>query len=148
MEKSTKSLLGVTGIVAAFALLTLALAGCGGAAPASSNDPSPQATCTYEFDLSPWTSCQPNGTQTRTIVNSTESTPNCAPTPALSQACTYVTGSCPAGNLFCSGANLPAAGICCPEADPLTYDGSKCYPIGTAPASNLNAVGGDFTQCQ
>jgi len=126
MEKSTKSLLSVTGIVAAFALLALALAGCGGAAQDGS-----EGTCTYQLDMAPWTICNANGMQTRTVVSLTESTPGCATIPSLEQACTYVVpAACPTGDLFCSGIGTPSAGTCCPSATPLYFEGS-CYAPGT-----------------
>jgi RHS repeat-associated protein len=42
-------------------------------------------TCTYAY--SGWSPCQPNGTQTRTVLSS--SPEKCQGTPALSQSCTY-----------------------------------------------------------
>ena len=43
----------------------------------------PPPTCTYTY--SPWSACQPNGTQTRTVISSTPE--NCQGIPILSQSC-------------------------------------------------------------
>jgi hypothetical protein len=48
-------------------------------------DPAPEA-CTYAY--SPWATCQPDGTQSRTVVSA--SPEGCTGTPELSQSCTYV----------------------------------------------------------
>jgi hypothetical protein len=48
-------------------------------------DPAPEA-CTYAY--SPWATCQPDGTQARTVVSA--SPEGCTGTPELSQSCTYV----------------------------------------------------------
>ncbi|MBK9516897.1 MAG: metallo-mystery pair system four-Cys motif protein [Anaeromyxobacter sp.] len=53
-------------------------AACGG----SSEDP-PPAACTYAYTA--WGTCQPTGTQTRTVTSATPD--GCTGTPALSQAC-------------------------------------------------------------
>jgi len=42
-------------------------------------------TCTYTY--SDWSACQPDNTQTRTVISS--SPPGCVGTPVLSQSCTY-----------------------------------------------------------
>jgi len=53
--------------------------------PCDVSAPEPQP-CTYTY--SSWSACQPNGTQTRTLISQT---PNgCTGTPVLSQSCTYV----------------------------------------------------------
>jgi hypothetical protein len=55
-------------------------------APTSmTTNPSPASTCTYTY--SAWSACQPNGTQTRTVVSSSPA--GCTGTPVLSQSCTY-----------------------------------------------------------
>lgn len=52
--------------------------------------PPPPAPCVYTYSV--WEACQPNGTQTRTVVSSTPSP--CTATPqVLTQACTYVDNS-------------------------------------------------------
>jgi hypothetical protein len=47
--------------------------------------PPPPASCTYTY--SDWSACQPNGTQTRTVISSSPA--GCVGTPVLSQSCTY-----------------------------------------------------------
>jgi hypothetical protein len=53
--------------------------------------PPPPPTCTYTY--SDWGACQPDNTQTRTVLTATPE--GCVGTPVLSQSCTYV----PPGNL-------------------------------------------------
>jgi hypothetical protein len=48
------------------------------------------STCTYTY--SDWSACQPNNTQTRTVVS--QSPDGCTGTPVLSQACTYNQQTC------------------------------------------------------
>jgi hypothetical protein len=48
------------------------------------------AMCTYTY--SDWSPCQPDNTQTRTVISS--SPPGCVGTPVLSQPCTYVPPTC------------------------------------------------------
>lgn len=54
----------------------------------------PGATVPCAYAYSAWSACQPNGTQTRTVLTATPS--GCAGTPVLTQSCTYVppTPSC------------------------------------------------------
>ena len=52
--------------------------------PCEESQPPPPCTYTY----SSWSTCQPNGTQTRTVISQTPI--GCTGTPALSQSCTYV----------------------------------------------------------
>jgi len=54
---------------------------CGTAPP-----PPPVTSCTYTYG--PWSECQSNSTQTRTVTSSSPS--GCSGTPAVLQACTYV----------------------------------------------------------
>lgn len=48
--------------------------------------PAPPPVCTFTY--SPWSACQANGTQTRTVV--TASPDGCTGTPTIVQSCTYV----------------------------------------------------------
>ena len=50
----------------------------------------PTTSCTYTY--SDWSACQPNNTQTRTVISSSPA--GCVGTPVLTQSCTYVPPTC------------------------------------------------------
>jgi hypothetical protein len=87
--------------------------------------PKSQATvslCTFSY--SDWSPCQPDGTQTRTVISS--SPPGCVGTPVLSQSCTY-------NSLVPDVPTLPnACSACIPLVAPVqacvTDCSAWCYP--------------------
>ena len=92
-------------------VLLSSLAACGGSESSTETE-----ECSYALEYSAWGACQPDGTQTRTLLTRNESSPGCsALIPAqLSQACTYV-AACPeqAPNTCKVSATLT---MCCPSA--------------------------------
>ena len=64
--------------------------GCFSSGTFSSNRITSLLPCTYIYGE--WEACQPNGTQTRTVIST--SPDMCAGVPILSQACTYLPPSC------------------------------------------------------
>ncbi len=67
-------------------LNTLTAADIQAIAAALAPAPPPPAACTYTY--SAWTACQPDNTQSRTVISSSPA--GCTGTPVLSQTCTYV----------------------------------------------------------
>jgi hypothetical protein len=95
----------------AFVAAALVLAACGGSEHT--------APCIVEYLFSPWAACQPNGTQTRTVLSATPSVPGCVPLtqPTLTQSCVYVPPPpvCPTtAPLVCPN----GTGACCPLSMP------------------------------
>jgi hypothetical protein len=94
-------------------VLILSISACGG----SSSDPGPTEECVYQLQYSAWNACQPDGTQTRTILSRYESIPGCSTLilGQLSQPCAYVAPGCPEQTPnVCKVSNTLS--MCCPAA--------------------------------
>ena len=95
-------------------VLVSSLVACGGSESSSETE-----ECSYELHYSAWGACQPDGTQSRTLLARNEATPGCsAAIPAqLSQPCVYVApvATCPgqAPNICKVSSTLT---MCCPSA--------------------------------
>ncbi len=74
--------------------------------PGGSTTPPPPSTCTYIY--SAWGACQPDGTQTRTVVSAAPA--GCTGTPVTSQSCTYVPPV-----VTCTGFTYSVWGACQPN---------------------------------
>ncbi len=100
------------------ALLTLIA--CGGSSPSDSSSNS-QNSCT-PIELSAWSACQQNGTQTRTVLAG-----NCLNAEPLVQACAYCASI---GRLTCIPQTGPS--MCCPTAAPFYCSSmTLCYSDAT-----------------
>ena len=98
-------------------VLILSLAACGGSSPSDDSSSNSQNSCT-PIQLSAWSACQQNGTQTRTVLAG-----NCLNAEPLVQACAYCASI---GRLTCIPQTGPS--MCCPPAAPFYCPSATlCY---------------------
>ncbi len=108
----------------------------------------PPATCTYTY--STWSTCQTNGTQTRTVVTSSPSV--CVGNPVLNQACVYVPPVCT--YTYSSWSTCPSTGVQSRTTVSSTPSGCVGTPVLTQnctyvppPDSDGDGVTDDLDKC-
>jgi hypothetical protein len=133
-----------------------------GTFPGTSASKPAAAACT-SYTYSAWSACQPNNTQTRTVLTSLPAGCSGGVAPVTSQACTYVPPACtsytytvgacqpnntapvtgytgiPAG---CSGGATPATTQPCTYVPPVTACTSYTYTVGACQPNNTAPVTG------
>lgn len=103
--------------------------------------PPPPSICTYVY--SDWSACQPNNTQTRTVISS--SPPDCTGTPVLTQSCAYAP---PPTSCFHNGSFIgcgSGCGITGPLSISVTGSTVTASPFGDNGSQTFNVNGNTAT---
>ena len=99
-------------------VLISSLTACGGADNSTGSVPDP-IPCTINYQVTDWSACQPDGTQTRGIVSQTASEFGCAAAkPALTQSCTYTPPAACAAQTPATCKVSDTLTMCCPAGVP------------------------------